>query len=43
VPLRFALGLGSNGAWIAMALTQGIQGIFAFFAFRHGGWKTKKV
>jgi len=41
--LPFAMGMGSGGAWIAMALTQGIQGVFAFFAFRQGAWKTKKV
>lgn len=41
--LPFALGLGANGAWIAMAATQGIQGIISFIAFRQGAWKTQKV
>lgn len=43
LPIPFAMGLGANGAWIAMAFTQGIQGVFALAAFKHGGWKTKKV
>lgn len=43
LPLPFALGLGATGAWMAMALTQGLQGILSWFAFRQGAWKTKKV
>jgi MATE family, multidrug efflux pump len=43
VSVPFFMGMGSNGAWIAMAFTQGIQGVFAYFAFRQGAWKTKKV
>jgi putative MATE family efflux protein len=43
LPLPFAMGLGTTGAWIALSATQGIQGILSFFAFRQGGWKTKKV
>jgi len=43
VPLPLTLGLGANGAWIAMAGTQGIQGIFALVAFKQGKWKTQKV
>ena len=41
--LPFALGWGANGAWMAMAATQGIQGIVSFIAFRQGAWKTQKV
>jgi putative MATE family efflux protein len=37
------LGLGADGAWMAMALTQGIQGVMAMILFKQGAWKTKKV
>lgn len=43
LPIPFALGLGANGAWMAMAATQGIQGIFSCIAFKRGQWKTQKV
>jgi Na+-driven multidrug efflux pump len=36
-------GLGANGAWVSMAITQGIQGIIAPLLFKQGAWKTKKV
>jgi putative MATE family efflux protein len=39
----FGLGLGANGAWIALALTQGIQGLIAPILFKQGAWKTKQV
>jgi putative MATE family efflux protein len=41
--MPFGFGLGANGAWISMALTQGIQGVMALFLFKQGAWKTKKV
>jgi len=41
--LPFAQGMGSNGAWMAMAATQGLQGVLSFFAFKQGKWKLKKV
>ena len=41
MPIGF--GMGPNGAWISMALTQGLQGVFALILFKQGGWKTKKV
>ncbi len=41
--LPFGFGLGANGAWISMALTQGIQGVLALALFKQGAWKTKKV
>jgi putative MATE family efflux protein len=37
------LGLGTTGAWLALAFTQGIQGIMSILAFRQGTWKTAKV
>jgi len=37
------LGWGARGAWTSMALTQGLQGVFALILFKQGGWKTKKV
>jgi Na+-driven multidrug efflux pump len=41
--IPFGVGLGANGAWIAMAITQGLQGVLALFLFKQGAWKTKKV
>ena len=47
VPLAFFLalpvGLGASGAWISMALTQGIAGLMGMWFFKRGGWKTVKV
>jgi Na+-driven multidrug efflux pump len=39
----FGAGMGPTGAWIALSVTQAIQGILAIIAFRHGAWKHKKV
>lgn len=41
--LALPLGLGSTGAWIAMSVTQLLQGLFAVLAFRQGKWKHKEV
>jgi|DewCreStandDraft_4_1066084.scaffolds.fasta_scaffold61384_2 putative MATE family efflux protein len=41
--LAFPLGLGAAGAWIAMSVTQAIQGVMAIVLFRQGKWKFKKV
>jgi putative MATE family efflux protein len=41
--LAFPAGLGSLGAWISMAVTQGIQGVLCLIAFKQGKWKTKEV
>jgi Na+-driven multidrug efflux pump len=43
VPLPFALGFGTAGAWTAMSFTQGVQGVLSMFAFKAGHWKTEKV
>lgn len=47
VPLAFlfalTLHLGANGAYAAMALTQGVQGILSMVAFKFGAWKTMRV
>jgi Na+-driven multidrug efflux pump len=43
ISLPFALGMGAGGAWLAMAGTQGIQGILALIAFKQGAWKSQKV
>ncbi len=43
VTMPFGLGWGSNGAWIALSITQGIQGILAMYFFKQGAWKLKKV
>lgn len=37
------VGLGALGGWISMAITQGIQGVMAFFVYREGRWKLKHV
>lgn len=41
--LPFGAGLGANGAWFAMAFTQGVQGVLCIIFFRQGGWKLKQV
>jgi len=41
--LPFGFGMGATGAWLAMALTQGVQGVMSIIAFKQGAWKTKKV
>ncbi len=35
--------MGSDGAWMSMALTQLIQGVAAIWLFRKGDWKLTKV
>jgi putative MATE family efflux protein len=37
------LGIGASGAWIALSITQSIQGVLSILAFRQGAWKLKKV
>lgn len=43
VPLAFFLalpvGLGATGAWMSMALTQGIAGLMGMWFFKRGRWK----
>lgn len=41
LPIGFSLG--AHGAWMAMAGTQGVQGIFAAVAWKIGKWKTVRV
>lgn len=41
--MPYGLGLAATGAWLAMALTQGLQGILAILAFRQGHWRTARV
>jgi putative MATE family efflux protein len=41
--MPFGMGLGTNGAWLALAFTQGIQGIMSIIAYRQGAWKLAKV
>lgn len=36
-------GMGANGAWLSMALTQLIQGIAAIILFKKGDWKSTEV
>ncbi len=41
--LPFGMAMGAQGAWIAMASTQGVQGLFAVAAWNRGKWKTIRV
>lgn len=41
--LALPFGFGAYGAFLAMVVSQGLQGIFAFFAFRGGAWKKMRV
>ncbi len=47
VPLAalFALGLsmGASGCWLAMSVTQAVQGVIAMILFKQGSWKTTMV
>ena len=43
IGLPFGLAMGAQGAWIAMSVTQGIQGFMVAFAWKAGQWKTIKV
>ena len=43
IGLPFGLALGAHGAWMAMAGTQGLQGLFAVAAWKVGKWKTVRV
>ncbi len=37
------LGMGVEGAWLAMATDQTIRAIIIFFRYRSGKWKTIRV
>lgn len=41
--LVVGFALGASGAWIAMSVTQALQGMLAMWAFKQGAWKTMKV
>ncbi|MCX7799026.1 MAG: MATE family efflux transporter [Fimbriimonadales bacterium] len=41
--LALPLGLGPTGAWIAMGVSQLLNGVFCALVFRTGRWKTQKV
>ncbi|MGV3617555.1 MAG: MATE family efflux transporter [Fimbriimonas sp.] len=41
--MPFGMGLGTNGAWLALAFTQGIQGLMSIIAYKQGAWKHAKV
>jgi Na+-driven multidrug efflux pump len=36
-------GMGAEGAWLSMALTQLIQGLAAIWLFKRGDWKAIEV
>lgn len=37
------VGMGASGAWIAMSLTQAVQGALSIIYFKQGAWKQVKV
>jgi putative MATE family efflux protein len=37
------LGMGAVGCWIALSVSQAIQGCLSIIAFKRGAWKLKKV
>ena len=39
----WGVGMGAVGAWIAMSLTQAVQGALSIIYFRQGHWKRVKV
>ncbi|MFN7171721.1 MAG: MATE family efflux transporter [Fimbriimonadaceae bacterium] len=39
----FTLSMGVNGAWLSLTVSQLVQGIFAYWLWRKGFWKTQKV
>ena len=41
MPIGF--GMGAEGAWLGMSVSQAIQGLLAIALFKQGKWKTKKV
>lgn len=41
--LALRLGLGLNGAWIAMVCDQWIRGLTSYWRFRSGAWKRARV
>jgi putative MATE family efflux protein len=41
--LALVVGMGASGAWLAMAITQGIAGLMGMWLFKQGRWKTVKV
>lgn len=43
VVMPFGLGMGAEGAWLGMSVSQAIQGFLAIALFKQGKWKTKKV
>jgi putative MATE family efflux protein len=43
IELPYGFAMGATGAWIAMSVTQGLQGFFAAISWKQGKWKTIKV
>lgn len=43
IVVRGGLGLGANGCWLALAITQAIQGMAAIVVWQQGHWKRAKV
>lgn len=41
--MPYGVGMGAEGAWLSMCITQAVQGILSVWLFKQGGWKTKEV
>lgn len=41
--LAIVLHMGASGAWLSMALTQGMSGLMSMLFFKQGRWKTIRV
>jgi len=41
--LAHPMSMGADGCWIAMSVTQCMQGLLAVYIFKQGKWKTVKV
>jgi len=41
--LALQMKMGSDGVWIAMAISQSVNGLLAMALFKQGQWKTARV
>lgn len=39
----FGFNMGADGCWLALSVTQAVQGLVAIWVFRQGDWKLKEV
>lgn len=43
VLLAVLVGMGASGVWLAITISQAVQGLLAMAAFKQGAWKLKEV